>query len=155
MKRNSWILCLLILVISINIFVPKQIEVQALGSSARGMCVIEASSGRVLYEQNKDRQLAMASTTKVVTALTVLNNCENLEEEIIVLEKKIKDNAVLREKERAEEDFIKEKNKLDKALAMDIISQEEYDVKLSSAMQYDMKLISKEERDEMIKTLTE
>ena len=62
-----------------------------------------------------------------------------------------------------------EKNKLDKALAMDIISQEEYDVKLSSAkkkvdnfeairkieMQYDMKLISKEELDEMIKTLNE
>lgn len=98
-----------------------------------------------------------------------LEQKNKLEEEIIVLEKKIKDNAVLREKERAEEDFIKEKNKLDKALAMDIISKEEYDVKLSSAkkkvdnfeairkveMQYDMKLISKEECDEMIKTLTE
>ncbi|MFQ6772969.1 MAG: D-alanyl-D-alanine carboxypeptidase family protein, partial [Clostridia bacterium] len=89
MKRSSILLCLLALIVTINVFVPKNMPVQALGSSARGMCVIEASTGRVLYEQNKDRQLAMASTTKVVTALTVLNNCQDLEEEIVVSEKSV------------------------------------------------------------------
>lgn len=94
---------------------------------------------------------------------------QELEKQIIALEKKIKDNAVLREKQAAEQVYLDEKAKLDKALAMDIISQEEYDVKLASAkkkydnfeqirkveQQYDMKLITKEERDAKIKELIE
>ena len=94
---------------------------------------------------------------------------EELEKQIIELEKKIKNNAVLRDKQAAEEEFLREKGKLDKALAMEIISQEEYDQKLATAQkkvdnfeairkveqQYDMKLITKEERDLKIKQLTE
>lgn len=98
-----------------------------------------------------------------------LTRKEELERDIIALEKKIKDNAVLREKQAAEEEFLQEKGKLDKALAMDIISQDEYDTKLAIAkkkvdnfeairkveQQYDMKLITKEERDAKIKELTQ
>ena len=98
-----------------------------------------------------------------------LTQKQDLEQQIIVLEKKIKDNAILREKQAAEADYLQEKAKLDKALAMDIITQDEYDAKLASAkkkvdnfeairkveQQYDMKLISKEERDEKIKALSE
>ena len=98
-----------------------------------------------------------------------LTQKEDLEQQIIVLEKKIKDNAVLREKQAAEAEYLQEKGKLDKALAMDILSQDEYDIKLAIAkkkvdnfeairrveQQYDMKLISKEERDAKIKALTE
>ncbi len=94
---------------------------------------------------------------------------QELEKEVIALEKKIKDNAVLREKQAAEQVYLNEKAKLDKALAMDIISQDEYDAKLSSAkkkydnfelirkveQQYDLKLISKEERDSKLKDLSE
>lgn len=94
---------------------------------------------------------------------------QELEKKIIALEKKIKDNAVLREKQMAEQVYLEEKSKLDKALAMDIISQDEYDVKLAVAkkkydnfeqirkveQQYDMKLITKEERDAKIKELSE
>lgn len=47
-------------------------------SSAKAMCVLEQSSGRVLYGKNIDQKLAMASTTKVFTALTVLENCQDL-----------------------------------------------------------------------------
>ena len=47
-------------------------------SSARAMCVLEQSSGRVLYGKNIDQKLAMASTTKIFTALTVLENCEDI-----------------------------------------------------------------------------
>lgn len=41
--------------------------------------VIESSSNRVLSEYNKDDRLAMASTTKIMTALITLENCENLQ----------------------------------------------------------------------------
>lgn len=98
-----------------------------------------------------------------------LTQKEELEKKIIELEKKIKDNAILREKQAAEENYLAEKAKLDKALAMDVISQDDYDVKLAIAkkkvdnfeairkveQQYDMKLITKEERDAKIKELSE
>ena len=98
-----------------------------------------------------------------------LTQKDDLEKKIIELEKKIKDNAVLREKQAAEEEFLQEKTKLDKALAMDILSQDEYDIKLAIAQkkvdnfenirkveqQFEMKLITKEERDAKIKELTE
>ena len=94
---------------------------------------------------------------------------QELEQQIIALEKKIKDNAILREKQAAEQTYLEEKGKLDKALAMDVISQDKYDAKLAVAkkkfdnfelirkveQQYDMKLISKEERDAKIKELSE
>lgn len=94
---------------------------------------------------------------------------DELEKRIIELEKKIKNNAILREKREAEEVYLEEKTTLDKALAMDIITQEDYDVRLAIAkkkkenfemirrveQQYEMKLISKEERDLKIHNLTE
>lgn len=98
-----------------------------------------------------------------------LTKKDELEKEIIELEKKIKDGAVLREKQAAEEEYLNEKAKLDKALAMDILSQDDYDIKLAIAkkkvdnfesirkieQQYDMKLITKEERDSKIRELSE
>ena len=39
--------------------------------------VMDASSGRVLYSQNKDEQKLIASTTKIMTCLIALEN-ENL-----------------------------------------------------------------------------
>ena len=53
-------------------------------TTARGMCTVEVSSGRILYEKNSTAQLPMASTTKVVTAITVLENCEDIEQIIRV-----------------------------------------------------------------------
>lgn len=49
-------------------------------ASAKASVVIEASTNRVLSENNKDIELAMASTTKIMTALITLENCPNLEE---------------------------------------------------------------------------
>ena len=62
-----------------------------------------------------------------------LTKKQELEKQIIELEKEIKAKNVLREKQQAEEEFLAEKAKLDKALGMDIISQDEYDVKLTLA----------------------
>ncbi len=40
--------------------------------SARSAVIIDANSGRVLYEHNKDEKRGMASTTKIMTALCAL-----------------------------------------------------------------------------------
>lgn len=48
--------------------------------TSKSMCVIEQTSGRVLLQKDKDVQLPMASTTKVMTCLIALENCENLDE---------------------------------------------------------------------------
>ena len=97
-----------------------------------------------------------------------LEQKQSLEQQIIELEKKIKNNAVLRERQAAEEEFLQEKAKLDKALAMDVISQEDYDAKVAVAQkkfdnfeairkveqQLEMNLITKDEYKEKIKALT-
>lgn len=82
MKR---VLCLLILLISLLFaFVPKRVAVAqttntfAPQTSAKAMVLMEKTSGRILAQKNADEQLSIASTTKIVTALTVLKNCDNL-----------------------------------------------------------------------------
>lgn len=94
---------------------------------------------------------------------------QELEQQIIKLEKEIKEKGVLREKQQAEEEFLAEKGKLDKALAMDVISQDEYEIKIAIAkkkvdnfeairkieQQAEMGIITKEEKAQKIKGLTE
>ena len=55
-------------------------------SVGKAECVMEVNSRRILYESNGDVCLPMASTTKIVTALTVLEHSKNLQETIIVPE---------------------------------------------------------------------
>lgn len=97
-----------------------------------------------------------------------LSRKKELEDQLIELEKRMKQNAILREKARAQEQFEDEKTKLDRALAMDIITQDEYNFKISVArkkvdnfeeirrveQQFDMGIITKEERDAKIEALT-
>ena len=96
-----------------------------------------------------------------------LTKKQELEKQIIELEKEIKSKNVLREKQQAEEKFLAEKSKLDKALAMDVISQDDYDVKVAIAkkkvdnfelirkieQQAEMGLITKEEKAQKIEQL--
>ena len=58
-------------------------------TSASGGCVIEGSTGRVLFEKNKDKKLAMASTTKIMTAITAIENCDDLDEKFEVSPKAV------------------------------------------------------------------
>ena len=51
---------------------------------SRAECVMEATSRRILYESSGDLRLPMASTTKIATALTVLNTCKDIKEKIII-----------------------------------------------------------------------
>ncbi len=45
--------------------------------------VMEQKTHRVIYEQNAKKKSYMASTTKILTAITVIENC-NLEDEVLV-----------------------------------------------------------------------
>ncbi len=58
---------------------------------------------------------------------------KELENQLAEVEKRAKQNTLLREKTKAEESFEQEKGVLDKALAMEIISKEEYEQKLNIA----------------------
>lgn len=49
-------------------------------TSAKSAIVIEAKTGRVLFEKNKDEKLAMASTTKIMTALIACENTTSFDE---------------------------------------------------------------------------
>ena len=52
---------------------------------ARSAIVVERATGRVLYEKNADEKLPIASTTKIITAITVIENYpDGLETEVTV-----------------------------------------------------------------------
>ncbi|MBO4412951.1 MAG: D-alanyl-D-alanine carboxypeptidase [Clostridia bacterium] len=53
-------------------------------SPAKAMVLIEKNSLRVLKEKNKDERLAMASTTKIMTALLTCENTSNFDEIVLV-----------------------------------------------------------------------
>ena len=47
----------------------------AVSTSATSAILMDADSGRVLYEQNADAQMLIASTTKILTALITIESC--------------------------------------------------------------------------------
>ena len=47
--------------------------------SAQSAIVLDASTGRVLYEKNADQQSLIASTTKIMTALVICERCNVLD----------------------------------------------------------------------------
>ncbi len=51
-------------------------------SSAGSAFVFDVDSGRVFYSKNADAKRAMASTTKIATAITVIDNCKDLDAEV-------------------------------------------------------------------------
>ncbi|MBO5926048.1 MAG: D-alanyl-D-alanine carboxypeptidase, partial [Clostridia bacterium] len=63
----------MILCLILSIFLFKVNNVNA-STISKGECVIELNSLRVLSSNNKDLKLPMASTTKILTALTVIEN---------------------------------------------------------------------------------
>lgn len=48
-------------------------------SSAKSMTVMEAGSKRVLYSKNNQQKLPMASTTKIMTAITAIENAKDFD----------------------------------------------------------------------------
>ena len=69
---------LLSIALVIAILVQQPIDVRADGADlklyAKAAVLMDADSGRVLYERCGDEQLAMASTTKIMTLIVTLEN---------------------------------------------------------------------------------
>lgn len=89
MKRNKIIPILLVGIFCFSVFafnpdLNTTLKVDAANTSAKAMCVLEKDSKRVIYSHNMETKLPMASTTKVMTAITVIQNCDNLDEFIQV-----------------------------------------------------------------------
>lgn len=55
--------------------------------NCKNAIVMDTDSGRIIFSKNADSKVAMASLTKIMTAVIVLENCENLNEKLTVTEK--------------------------------------------------------------------
>ena len=75
MLRKTVLYCI-ITALFIGAFVPFSVRATGLdiSVSASSAVLIEAESGRVLYEKDADKRRPMASTTKIMTALVALEN---------------------------------------------------------------------------------
>ena len=75
---------LLICLLSFGFLFPApRFRVAEAATESKGECVVEVSSRRFLHEKNADLRLPMASTTKILTALVVLEE-DNLDEIVTV-----------------------------------------------------------------------
>lgn len=127
----------------------------------------ELAEDKVAEESDEDEEPVF----DVSDFLTIIKQDQakkkELENQLAEVEKRAKQNTLLREKTKAEESFEQEKGVLDKALAMEIISKEEYEQKLNIArkkvenfeeikkieQQFEMGIITKEEKDEKINAI--
>ena len=77
MLRKTVLYCI-ITALFIGAFVPFSVRATGLdiSVSASSAVLVEAESGRVLYEKDANKRRPMASTTKIMTALVALENCE-------------------------------------------------------------------------------
>ncbi|MEQ8197114.1 MAG: D-alanyl-D-alanine carboxypeptidase family protein [Clostridiaceae bacterium] len=75
MKKLSFFL---LLIFAFSFFYNENVKaaVSAPASDAEGVVLMDAVTGKVLYEKNGSKILAPASTTKIMTALLVLKNCQ-------------------------------------------------------------------------------
>ena len=58
-------------------------------TSARGCVVVETMTKRKLYAVNENQKLPMASTTKIMTAITAIENCKDLDEKFEISPKAV------------------------------------------------------------------
>ncbi len=92
MKMKKRVSIILILSMLIILFTSNKFEVAEayeVNSAALAMVVLEGNTNTVLYSKNANQELAMASTTKIVTAILAIENCKDLDEKFLVSEKAI------------------------------------------------------------------
>ena len=88
-KISSFVVLFALVIFSYFSFNFSTNYVDAYSTSAKAMCLIEASSCRVLFSKNENQKLPMASTTKIMTAITAIENCKNLDEKFEVSKRAI------------------------------------------------------------------
>ena len=82
-------LCLSFAFIGVSNSFVVQSNALNLYSSAKGCAVIETTTKRKLYAINENKKMPMASTTKIMTAITALENCEDLDEKFEISPKAV------------------------------------------------------------------
>ncbi len=75
--------CALALIVAPLIPISPHEERAAAVTSAKAECVVEVSSRRVLHAENAETNLPMASTTKILTAILVIDDC-NLQDSVTI-----------------------------------------------------------------------
>ena len=94
-KNNLFRVCLLLFLCAMFVFVGFQSSVlltasaSSYYSSAKGCVVMETTTKRKLYAKNENQKMPMASTTKIMTAITAIENCDDLDEEFEVSPKAV------------------------------------------------------------------
>ena len=63
-------------IIALTIVFTSAVPICAREVSAEAAVLIEADSGDIIYEKNAHKRLPMASTTKIMTAVVALENCD-------------------------------------------------------------------------------
>ena len=66
-----------IMIIPFNVFAVTSQENSSLLENAKSGILVEASTGEILYEKNKDEKVSIASLTKMVAQIIILENIEN------------------------------------------------------------------------------
>ena len=79
-RRMIGILCAFLLLISQS---TGRAEAQEISVSAQSAVLISADTSAVLYAKDADRQLSMASTTKIMTALLALEEAERSHDPVV------------------------------------------------------------------------
>ena len=75
---------ILLAAVAAFVLYSQMVPTQAVGLSAQSAILIEADSGRVLYEQNADEKRLIASTTKLMTALVALESGHDVQEVVTI-----------------------------------------------------------------------
>ena len=89
MKKNICAALILVMVFTFNISYAKDINLEKkLHLSGKSSIVIDADTGRILYEKNAHEKMPMASTTKIMTALIALEK-GNLNDKVKVSDESI------------------------------------------------------------------
>lgn len=75
-SRITAVILAMAAVLAYNVGVAKaEPKADAIKVTAKSAVLIEASTGRVLYEHNAFEKMPMASTTKIMTAILAIENC--------------------------------------------------------------------------------
>lgn len=77
---------LILIILTLFIF----INVKAIEINSKNAILYNMNDESVIYEKNSDEIVQIASLTKIVTAITVIENIENLNEEVIITSEMLK-----------------------------------------------------------------
>lgn len=68
---------ILIIILAFSCFIPIAKAEDSLNLSSESAILMDAESGKILYEKNIDEKLPMASMTKIMSMLLIMENIEN------------------------------------------------------------------------------